>query len=167
MKRTGFSLIEVIVAVGIFATAVPAMLALIMAMNRSQRTASDAQVALGLPDAITVEVYRMAAAKGFDGLAAAVPVMSSEAENGLLLVAEREGTNVRELVSGDAQAQYFLIELRRFINGPGLVFTPGAGHLALNVRVSWPYRATSGGQLLPATSPTDRDSVLFNLAISR
>ena len=67
-KKTGFSLIEVVVAVGIFATAVVVVLAMLPGLSRQAADSADAMTAQRLPDAVRLELERLSASGGFDAL---------------------------------------------------------------------------------------------------
>jgi len=166
-KGTGFSLIEVILAVGIFALTVPTMLALLAALGRQGAAGADAQVAQRLPDAVRVELARLAQAD-FDGLSAHMPEMSASLPPALELVATRDGVRVHSRdylppTDGIAAAdQYFLIECWRFHEGP-LRFDSSKAFLAVVVRVSWPYRLPDGG----TTAAESRSQVRFTVVLNR
>ncbi len=169
-KRTGFSLIEVVIATGIFAVAVTVTLALLPALSRLAADQADALVAQRLPDGLQVELTRLAAGN-YDGLAAAVPVMTAPLANGFVLGASRDGSRLHSLsyrpppASGmvPAEEQYFLVEAWRF-ERPPLGFDPTGTVLPLYVRVSWPYRLPGNPVVINAG---DRRQVLFTVALSR
>jgi len=106
-----FSLLEVVIAVGIFATAVVTLLALLPATLRESADSLDTQIALRLPGVVESELRHLVAAEGFDALAASVPVMNASSEHGVLFVATGQGDDVRRLVAGEkpVRDQYFLI----------------------------------------------------------
>jgi len=163
-----FSLLEVVIAVGIFATAVVTLLALLPATLRESADSLDTQIALRLPGAIETELRRLVAAQGLDALAARVPVMNASPDRDELLVATHQGDDVRRLAVGErpVRDQYFLIELQRFGPGP-LAYDPAGTVLALNVRVSWPYRRLTPGGLTPALPASERQQLNFTLALNR
>ena len=166
-----FSLLEVVIAVGIFATAVVTLLALLPATLRESADSLDTQIALRLPGAIETELRRLVAAQGFDALAARIPVMNATPDHGELLVAigaTHQGDDVRRLAAGESPVrdQYFLIELQRFGPGP-LAYEAAGAVLALNVRVSWPYRQLTPGGLTAARPATERQTLTFTLALNR
>ena len=164
-----FSLIEVIVAVAVFAGAVTIILALLPALTGRGIETADRLVATRLPDALRVELARLAASD-FEALAAQAPVMGTPLDNGLAFVATREGTllhsrDYRPPVTGriEIEGQYFLIECWRFPDAP-LRFESPQSSLALAVRVSWPYR------LPGASAPTSVDSrqeLMFTVGVNR
>ncbi len=164
-----FSLIEVIVAVALFAGTVTVILALLPGLTRRGVETADRLVAQRLPDALQVELQRLATA-GFEALAGQTPSMGMPPVNGLAFVATREGTRLhsRDVQSpatgriADAE-QYFLIECWRFSDGP-LAYDPAQSALALVVRVSWPYRQP--GSSAP-TAPEQRHELMFTAGVNR
>ena len=169
-KQTGFSLIEVVIAAGIFAVAVTVMLALLPALTRQSAESADALVAQGLPDRLRVELRRLAA-NDFNSLASTIPVMGTPLENGLLFVASREGGRLHSanyLPPATSQLlpqeqRYFAIEAWRFSQG-ALQFDGTASVLVVYARVSWPYR--NPGSDTP-TALSDRNQFTFTVAINR
>ena len=151
--------------------AVSAMLGLLPALTRQSATSSDTLNALRLPDALAVELQRVATVGGFDALAAQTKLLVSVVPETFRLVAPRNASRVQalsyqpplavDLIEGDSQ--YFLIEVWSFSDAP-LAYEAGGAGLAMHVRVSWPYRLP--GALAP-TPLIDRDQVTFNLAINR
>lgn len=165
----GFSLLEVIIAAGLFAVSVTAVLALLPALARQGGEAADSLAAQRLPDALHAEFTRLSGT-GFDAFAAQLPVMSGPPGNGLKFVADREAARLHSLeyqppVSGHLaeDEQFFLVECWRFPDGP-LSFAPGKGVLAALVRVSWPYRVPGASAPVSAGA---RQEILFTLAINR
>ena len=94
--------------------------------------------------------------------------MSSAADEGLLFVAARDGSQVRPANTAESPAreQFFLIEVRRFAAGE-LAYQPGSAVLPLTVRVSWPYRQMTPAGLTPVTPFAERENISFSLAIGR
>lgn len=167
----GFTLIEVVVAVALFAVAVTAMLGLLPSVTRVADRSTDTMNALRLPDALRIELRRMAAVGGFDGLGEQTKPFAAPLPATCLLVATRDASRVAALdyqppASADQinpDAHYFLIEAWRF-SEPPLAFAPGDSILALHIRVSWPYRIPGSLMFTPAT---EREHVDFNLALNR
>lgn len=167
----GFSLIEVAIAVGLFAAVVTVALALLPALARRAGDATDALTAQRLPDGIRLELRRLAASGGFDALATRVPVMAAPLAGGLELVAARDGLKVYSTdylppaPAGQlpAEEQYFVVEFWRFASSP-LAYDSAAAVLPLYVRVSWPYHVP--GSAAPVALP-DRQQLAFVLSLSR
>jgi hypothetical protein len=167
IKIPGFSLVEVILAVGIFALSVPTTLALLTALGRQSTMGTEALVAQRLPDPIRLELARLARTD-FESLAAMVPLMTAPPGPGLALVASRDGTRLHSrdyLPPGLALAmadQYFLIECWRFEEEP-LRFGSQKAFLALAVRVSWPYHLPDG--TIAATEA--QSTITFTVVLNR
>jgi hypothetical protein len=165
----GFSLVEVIIAVGLFAASVTVVIALLPALTRHGAVTQDALAAQRLPDALKIELSRLATTGGFDALAGQAPVMGSPG-GGLAFVATHDVARLHALnylpPSGaliPASEQYFLIECWRFPDEP-LRYDAQKHFLALAVRVSWPYRFPG------STAPTDgtsRAQVNFTVSLTR
>ena len=182
----GFSLIEVVAAVGVVAVALVAVLGLMTATTRSAGDVADAQAAARLTEGIQGELERLQADLGLDGLAAVVPRTGSTAP--LQLVAARASLRVLRsdgaapaadhalndpVLPGIANRdRYYLIEVTQL---PGLEYAPGAGFLAVSVRVTWPYRLAAGpptpGDTTVEADPTrevprnERSVAIFNFAL--
>ncbi len=164
--RRGFSLIEVVVATGLVAVGVMVVLGLLANLSRQSTDVADRQIAVQMPTGVAVELRRLAGQLDVDRLASMIPVMSGGADEGLLLVASRDGAYLRILDAATARDQYFLLEVRRFPAGP-LAFTPEMAALPLNIRVSWPYRPGTPSGPLPVVPSGDRQNFIFNLALTR
>ncbi len=138
-----FSLLEVVIAVALFAGSAAVVLALLPGLTRQAADTSDRLTAQRLADAVRVEMTRLAA-PGLDSLAAKIPIMGDPATVGYPLVATRRGVGVQARDEPPSSGQiatadrYFLIECWRFPDAP-LRYENGQPMLALCVRVSWPY----------------------------
>jgi hypothetical protein len=168
-RARAFSLIEVITAVALFATSVTVIIALLPSLARQSGESMDLLAAQRLPDALKVELTRLAAAN-FDSLAGEVPVMPAPLAGGLAFVADRDAARLqsRDYLAPAAgqlteSEQYFLVECWRFPEEP-LRFDNQKGFLALAVRISWPYR-------LPGSSASTAESVrsqfMLTVALNR
>jgi prepilin-type N-terminal cleavage/methylation domain-containing protein len=165
----GFSLIEVIVAVALFAGTVAVILALLPGLMRQGAENSDRLVAQQLAAPLRAELQRLSAA-GFDALAGRVPAMGQPPVNGLAFVASRSGAELRSRdylppAQGRMaeEEQYFLIECWRYPEGP-LAFDAAQSSLALAVRVSWPHRQPGAGAPAPAET---RHELMFATGVNR
>ena len=167
----GFSLLEVIIAVGLFATAVAVILALLVPLTRQAAASADTLTALRMPDGIRTEMQRLAQTGGFDALAGQAKPLAAPPPPTLALAASRDVTRLQSLnylppatagLVPEAE-QYFLIEAWTYNQAP-LAFDPNGSLLAVHVRVSWPY-------FLPgATNPTqlsDREQVNYAVSLNR
>ena len=165
----GFSLIEVMVAAGIFASAVVVIIGFMMGLSQQSGESIESLAAQRLPDALKVELDRLAAA-GLDDLAGQIPVMAAPLAGGLAFAAAREAGSTESMVylipaTGriSVDEQYYLLECWRFPAEP-LAFEIRKAFLALQVRVSWPYRLPG----VPAPVPlADRRQVTFTLSLNR
>ena len=170
-SSSGFSLVEVIIAVGIFAAAVTVILALLPALTRQAAGSADTLTALRLPDALHTELQRVATAGGFDALAGQTKPLAAPLPDTLTLVASRDATRVQacnylpppaaDQIGEDER--YFLIEAWRFTQAP-LAFDPSGAVLALHIRVSWPYRLPGSSTATPLAG---REQITCNLVINR
>jgi hypothetical protein len=130
----------------------------------------DTLAAQRLPDALKVELTRLAAAGGLDALGLRAPEFGSPGAGGLAFVAPHDVVRVQSrdyLPPAGALIpdvdQYFLIECWRFPDEP-LRFDAQKHFLALAVRVSWPYRLPG-----PGVTTTDgaRAQVSFTVSLTR
>ncbi|HEY8995917.1 MAG TPA: hypothetical protein VIM71_14725 [Lacunisphaera sp.] len=159
-----------IIAVGLFATSVTVIIALLPSLARQRAESADLLAAQRLPDALRVELSRLAATGGFDLLTGQAPPVSSPLPAGLALVADRDAARLHSrdyLPPATAQLsesdQYFLIECWRFADEP-LRFDGQKSFLALTVRASWPYRTP--GVAAPSAESA-RSCFVFTIAINR
>jgi len=176
----GFTLLEVIIAVGIFAGAIVIILALFGPLNRSIGEVADNSRAARLAEAINAELLRIrdvqAPASGtkLDAIAALV--------NGgtiLRLVASADGSHVvwetnaaNDPVTGSPPGialhdRYYLIEVRA--QPAPLNYTAGtSAFLALTATVKWPYQVPTGPgptEAAPADL-TQAQTLLLNYALT-
>jgi len=144
-----FTLVEVVVAAGILAGVLVAILGLAAFVERSGGEIADMQTIAGLGEAIEEELERLEAERGFAGMAALT-------NPGVILVASHKGDFVRcaggespaadrpaddpELCGIARRDRYFLIKITQV---QGLEYRDGDCALALSARMEWPY-------LLPA-----------------
>ena len=166
-----FSLIEVVIAVGVFAVAVVVILALLPSLSRAAADSADTMVVQNLTEGIQVELTRLATSGGFDALANRIPEMSAPLVDGMDLIAARDG---RRLYSPDylpppvagqlpEAERYFLVEIWRF-NQPPLRFDPAAAVIPVYVRVSWPYWNPGSSTATPLSV---RSQLTFTVSLHR
>ena len=147
------------------------MLALLPSLTRQAAGSADTLTALRLPDAVRVELQRLATTGGFNNLASQTTSLATPLPATLMLAASRDATRIQSLTylppsAADQIApdqQFFLLEAWSF-SSPPLAFDPAGAVLALHVRVSWPYFPPGSGTPTPLA---DRESVTFNVAINR
>lgn len=173
--QTAFSLIEVVVALGLFAVTVVGVLALQTAIGESVAGIAAHSRAAQLGDALTIELRRICIlsaaegrAAGLDGLAALVP--SSDSAPPLKLVASRDGLRVVRESEVDAteigikpQDRFYLIEVRQHA-GP-LEYASASGFLAATAAVKWPYSLATAEDL-GARDSAGIATVVLNLALT-
>jgi len=155
-------LVEVVIALGVAASGLLVILALVPSILKQQTNSESTYIAVGFPDAITAELKRIG---GIDvtSLGARASAFENEVSS-LRLVASHEGANIREFID-DQKSQFYLIELYRFPATSPLAYDSNAGFIALQARVSWPFRPSGdpNGQVAAA----NREWVTFNLAVNR
>jgi len=160
-----FSLVEVVIAVGVFAVAVTGILALLPTLTRQNLETADQAVALRLPAALEVELGRMVETSGFDSIALSIPVLNSPLQTGMECVATHDGSALASAATAaipDGE-RYFLLEIWRFDHAP-LAYDPADAVLAVYVRVSWPYRVPGAAE---PTGNQTRNEIGWTLAINR
>lgn len=170
-RARGFSLLEVVIAVGVFALSIVVILGMLPALTRSAAEADEALVAQSFPDPVRIELARLAASGGFDALAGRLPVMAAPLADGLSLVAARDGRGVQtsDYLPPAAAGQlpeadrYFLIEVWRF-DLPPLRYDPAGAVLPVYVRVSWPYRLPGVADPTPLAV---RSQFTFTVSLNR
>jgi hypothetical protein len=158
MQTRAFSLIEVVVAVGLLSFALVAIIGLMSATTRSATDLAEAEGIPSLGAGVQCELERIKASVGLDGLAGLVPAGGSTAP--LRFVGTRDGLRILRADGADPAAghplddavlpgianrdRFYLIELVR-LEEPDA--GADAGFIALGARCSWPYK-------LPAGPPT-------------
>jgi prepilin-type N-terminal cleavage/methylation domain-containing protein len=166
-SRNGFSLVEVVIAIGVLAVAITGVLALLPTLTRQLSDASDALVAQGLAGAVETELRRLAGEGSFDGVAGLIkPIGTSPT---LTMVAPRDGREVREESASTVSesARYFLVELWQFPAAPLAYERATGAMLAARVKVSWPYQGSGRNGSAVESDPSARSSVEFSVAINR
>jgi type II secretory pathway pseudopilin PulG len=168
-----FTLIEVVVASGLLAVTVVAVLGWQGTIIRSVADVTERARVAQLADAIEVELRRLRDLPVLDGesgrldaLARLIP--ASGRPNPLRLVAARDGTKVIRESDADVpglgvepRARFYLIEVRQ--QPPPLSYVREAGFLALTLTVSWPDQPSPG----MAADPGETGATLvLNLALT-
>ena len=159
--RSGFSLVEVVIAAGVFALGVGAILGLLPGLLREQQAAEGMLTALRMADGIQSEL-RTIAGGDVAALRSQLAGARSETSSALKLVANRDGSGLRAWSSGDEGEQYFLVELYSF---PGdSVAGRLATAVAVQAKVSWPFRGGVGESRIE-TPAAQRERVELNLVV--
>jgi hypothetical protein len=182
----GFSLLEIVVAIGILALTLVTLLGLTGSTMRSAGAAADVAVAARFGANLRHELERLKADLGLSGLAAVVPPGGST--SALELVATRDGGRMLHTDGAEPAAdralndpvlpgialreRYFLAEVTQQLDLP---YASEAGFLALSVRVSWPYRLPVGPATANATAVnadpsrevprSERNVAVFNIVL--
>lgn len=175
-----FSLVEVVIAIGIFAGAIATILALFGPLSRAASEVSRARQAARLAEAINVELVR---------LRDAFPSSATQTKNdqfaalfvnngSLTLVGSTDGTRVvREADAGNAIDGDLASGTVRGVAASDRPFlirivaqsasTPGqTPFLALTAAVEWPYQISDGNGGFIVTRPADRRTLLLNYALA-
>jgi hypothetical protein len=152
-RGLAFSLVEVVVAIGLVGVSLVTTLGLLAATTRSAADLNDSQGSASLGGSIQAELDRLKDSLGLAGLANLVPL--SGAGIPLRLVGTRDGLRVRCVDAVDAAAnrsqedsvlpgiadrdRYYLIEVTREAE-----WGADPGFVVLNARCAWPYELPVG-----------------------
>lgn len=140
-RRRAFSLVEVIVAIGVLAATVVGVLALLVPALRGVRDSTDRRVAAQLASAVERELgtHARSGFADFDAFVASTAMP-------LRLVATADGGRIeRETATAlAANEQFHLVEISRTTRPAAAA---GQGFVGLQIRIAWPYR---GGAVRPA-----------------
>jgi type II secretory pathway pseudopilin PulG len=181
-NKSAFSLVEVVVAVGIFALAIVAVFGLLTPIARDSAAVIENSTAVSLAENINRELERVGGAV-VGGLATATP-------DTVYLVATADGSRVlrsgdsaigasgshpaenaldHATVAGIAQRdRFYLIEVKLMVDDGSdgndrinsTTFGPNAGAIPVRVRVSWPlYQPRSGPPTGSPSGSWDNSSV--------
>ena len=161
-----FSLIEVVVAVGLLSFALVAILGLLSATTRSAADLAETEGVASLGMSVQCELERIKASVGLGGLAGLAPAGGSAAP--LRLVGTRDGLRVLRADGANPAAnhrldaavlpgvanrdRFYLIELVRLAEPDAAT---DAGFIVLGARCSWPYMIPTGP---PAPGATEFDA---------
>ena len=176
-SASAFSLVEVIIAIGILAIGVVAIVGVSIALGRSASTLRAREQAIALGSAIEVALVQERDAivdpngnGRLEALASQIPVHSAAealrfvaSVDGLRVVRESEARNSTRGLA--VREQYFLIEVRQ--RATPLVFVAGGGFLALSATVRCPYQLPAGANDTDAVvAPSAAQfQVIINLGI--
>lgn len=161
-RREGFSLVEVILAIGVFALTIVAVIGLLGPIAQQVRDLQDTKVANSLPAPIREELNRV----GFEHFVDVSPGSTSllggafpsnfgdeEGESGPCLVlygtedggrvVVQEGAGVTPNAGAGAlqlpaEDRYFMVQV--FPATDNLQYQDGDAHVAFRVVISWPYK---------------------------
>lgn len=170
--KSAFSLVEVIIAVGVFAAGVGSILLLLSSLTRAAGDSVEHHTAQQLTDSLRIELTRVASLEGFDALANSLPEIAATLPAGRQFVATRDGLLLHSLDQLPIQGriaeseQFFLIECWKYSTEP-LRPSGSKAFLATFVRVSWPYRTGTPGGTATIVPRSSRSELTFNCAINR
>lgn len=186
--RRGFSLIEVVIAVGIFAGAIVVVLGLLSPINRSVTEVSETGRAAGLADAIRLELVRLrdtyTATSSLTRLDLLYQDLAGADTTRKQFVGSLDGARIiREADAGNhvltdappgikLRDRYYLVTFQfqpEKVDGVAnpLSYTSGAPFLVVTATVQWPYQVPTGpGDSDVVTSATStRQSITLNFAL--
>ena len=173
-EKRGFSLVEVVVAVGIFALAIVGVIGLLAPSIKAVSDIADTNVAARLAQNIQMELENY----GFSSV-----VSATNSSQKIQLVATKDGLRVARSngttppadnnpVTGTppgiaAADRYYLVEVTQFPAGNTLAYTAAnnPGFVALSVRVLWPYQLPAAGGTSRAGVASEQTSTIFNFAL--
>jgi prepilin-type N-terminal cleavage/methylation domain-containing protein len=171
--RRGFSLVEVVVAIGIFAIAVISVIGLLSPINQSVAEVKDGDDATRIVAIIQAELQRLGVTSVNGYIVAATPLYASRdgAKIGPDVSIAPWATNVPDLnASGSVETfevnaqKFFEIRLRANAN---LLFTPATdGFLALNIELRWPAYTGEGAKLI-GDAAEQQNVLIVPVAITR
>lgn len=164
-----FSLVEVILAIGVFALTIVAVIGLLGPIAQQVRDLRDAKVANSLPGPIREEMNRL----GFNFFVD--EDLTAAREDVPPLFATPDGAEVGLEADIEPEQRYFLIELTQ-PEDPGtpdpgdpdvadLSYQPGDAHVTYQVTISWPYILPDGSGTGVEVAPEDRQSFSYYSAI--
>lgn len=174
-----FSLVEVVVAVGIFALAIVGVIGLLSPTIKSVGEVGDSEVASRLAEQVNSEIQRYSQTLSGSGQTS-LDVLSTKISKAdvatptFVLYGKRDGSRVVLSTNADnaptaatapgiaVQDRYYLIEVTRPIDTNTLAYKTGSGFLVATLKISWPYRLPPDGAYEAPVS--ERLSVLFNTA---
>jgi type II secretory pathway pseudopilin PulG len=93
-RAGAFTLVEVVIAVGIFASCAVVVLSLLPSLVRQTAEPAQFQIAQRMFDSLRIELQHRSATVGFDALANSIPVMDAPLRNGLGLIATADGMRI-------------------------------------------------------------------------
>lgn len=153
-KDRGFSLVEVVVAIGVFVVGVVGAIALLSSTTNSASSTLDANGALRVAESSEA----LLRANSWDFVLNYLGETDSAS-----IYADKSGSRIGFTDTVELADAYYEIDLRRMSDLSPITEDTTAGFLAFEVRVSWPVRQGSG-ETVPIAN---RDSVTLNMAINR
>ena len=153
-RRDGFSLVEVVVAVGVFVAGVVGAIALLSSTTNSASATLDANGAVRIAESAS-------ALLGESDWEDVLGYLSENSPSPIYATKGGDRIGLYDTVGlGDA---YYQIELHRLIDISPDANDATAGYLAFELRVNWPVRQ-GGAETVPMEN---RESFRINMAINR
>jgi len=150
----GFSLVEVVVAIGVFVVGVVGAIALLASTTDSASATLDANGALRVAESSEA----LLRTNEWDLVASYL-----EESDSTPIYADKSGGRIGFIDVVELADAYYEIKLRRISDLSPVTADTTAGFLAFEVRVSWPVRQ-GGGEIVPLAN---RETVTLNMAINR
>jgi uncharacterized protein (TIGR02598 family) len=153
-SRDGFSLVEVVIAIGVFVAGVVGAIALLSTTTDSASATLNGNGAIRVAES-TEALLRETAWDSVVGLLqenAPAPIY-----------ADKNGASIGVIDTVDLSDAFYEIELRRLPDFSPIADDASAGFLAIELRVSWPVRQEDNA-IVPVEN---RERLVLNLAINR
>lgn len=136
----GFSLVELVVALGICAIGLVALVGLLATAARQAGAAAESATAQRVFAAVQAEVAR----GGVDAVLAALANAGDPVDESEGVFANRAGTVIGDAARIPAEDRFFAILLERNPDLSPPASDAVSGYLAFQVRIEWPYRLPNG-----------------------
>jgi type II secretory pathway pseudopilin PulG len=156
--RSGMSLIEVLLAVGLCAAVLVTVLAMWGPSVRGSREVADRRVAMQLVDGVASELsrigFRAAATGTLHG--SVIELVATADGSRVILMADAERDPLGSEPRGiQVSERYFHIEATRILHP-----TAESAVLPLQIRVSWPFTLPPAGDVVPASARSDYRTIV-------
>ncbi len=174
-RKGAFSLIEVVVALGVFAIAIVGVLGLLSPTSQAVRDTLDGGTASRLAETVNAEIERL----GYSAVVPSALVLSADvatlsASDARLLYSNRSGSLIckDDSATGDPNyippsERYFEILLVRNETLSSVGNDTTAGFVAFAVQTSWPARVNDGTGTAIIVPREERSIFSFNAAVRR
>lgn len=171
-QNAAFSLVEVVVAVGIFAIAVIAVIGMLVPINQSVSDVKESDDATRVVSIIQSELQRVGIAKvaGFVTGANTIYASRSGSKIGIDDRNAPWNVDVPDLDGSGGAPQSFEIDAQKFFEikltaNPSLPFTAASdGFLAINIEIRWPGYTADGNKF---TAIGEQSILIVPAAITR
>ncbi|MGF1530133.1 MAG: type II secretion system protein J [Puniceicoccaceae bacterium] len=179
--QTGFTLIEILLAVGVFALTIIGMIALLTPVTKQVRDIFEDNLASRTIGAIEEEVRRMERTPGASPRRSGFFFFVNDSLNGLVntratLYATEDGARAREIrvvgnpATGSPRGipeneRFFEIFVETFPPGEDLAYVNQNAYIPLKITMTWPFRLNDGSPTGIPVDPEDRRSFTYTTAI--